>query len=120
MGQALMIKVSVATRTPGRRSRRERTRLDVHVVLFDAEVVATTEEHDQDEHARDGHGQAPAPGPGAGVGDPDAQRGARRAGPQFPHPVTRLATLPRRVTARSVAPCPLAALGRDRDRAAVR
>ena len=42
---------------------------------------------------------APAPAPGAGVEEPGALRGARRAWPQFPHPVTRLATLPRRVTA---------------------
>ena len=42
---------------------------------------------------------APAPAPGAGVEEPGALRGARRAGPQFPRPVTRLATLPRRATA---------------------
>lgn len=31
--------------------------------------------------------------------EPDALRGARRAGPQFPRPVTRLASLPQRVAA---------------------
>lgn len=60
---------------------------------------------------------APAPAPGAGVGEPGALRGARRAGPQFPRPVTRLASLPRRVaaakrrlrSARRQGRCPIAA-----------
>ena len=42
---------------------------------------------------------APAPAPGAGVEEPGALRGARRAWPQFPRPVTRFASLPRRATA---------------------
>ena len=69
-------------------------------------------EHDRDEHDRDEPGSSPAPAPGAGVKEPGALRGARRAWPQFPLPVTRLATLPRRVTTRRVAPCTLASLGR--------
>ena len=61
-----------------------------------------------EENAEDEHRTAPAgavergtppAAPAGGAGEPDALRGARRAGPQFPRPVTRLASLPRRVAA---------------------
>jgi len=45
------------------------------------------------------NGGRPRAAAAGGAVEPDALRGARRAGPQFPRPITCLASLPRRVAA---------------------